>query len=72
MSVCNWFNKKKKNKKYLAGLIFELLKFHTYVIEKVGHVYYISVLVYCKLKVFNVKTWSQDFYFIINEYRINM
>ena len=67
MWVCNWFNKKKKNKKDLAHLLFELLKRHTYGVEKVGHVYYISVLVYCKLKIFNVKNWPQDFYFIINE-----
>ena len=47
--------KKKKNKKYLARLLFELLKRHTYAVEKVVHVYYISVLVYCKLKIFHVK-----------------
>ena len=47
--------KKKKNKKYLARLLFELLKRHTYGVEQMVHVYYISVLVYCKLKIFNVK-----------------
>ena len=44
-----------KLKIYLARLLFELLKRHTYGVEKVVHVYYISVLVYCKLKIFNVK-----------------
>ena len=36
--------KKKNNEKYLARLLFELPKLHTYGAEKMGHVYYKTLL----------------------------